>query len=262
MAMSRSAQVYADFLLPHLTPDTHLVDVGCGSGELTLELAPSVRQITGIDVDEGEVDEARRKAGLLGIVNADFRLGDAYALDLPGDQADAVFGHSVLEALDRPAEALTEMKRVLRPGGVVAVASVEYGSLILAGPDAALVRRFYEIREQLWKIEGADPFLGRGLRGLLLGAGFVDVAASTTYISYGTTEAVRDFGRGRAEDCEDDWYVASAQRHELATPDDLAAMRQAWLEWSESSASYAAFAWCRALGWKPTTGPATDVRAR
>jgi len=57
---------------------------------------------------------------------------------------DAVLGHSVLEALDRPGDALDEMRRVLRPGGIVAVASVEYGGLVLAGPDAPLLRRFYD----------------------------------------------------------------------------------------------------------------------
>lgn len=251
MATSRSALVYADFLLPHLTTGTYLVDVGCGDGELSLDLAREVRQITGVDSDEDDIQAANRSAGLLGTENADFSVGDAYALDVPDSRADAVLAHSVLEALDRPAEALAEMKRVLKPGGVVAAASVEYDGLILAGPHQPLVRRFYHIREQLWQHDGADPYLGRELRRLLLEAGYVDVVASTKSISYGTTEAVREFGCGRAEDCEDDWYVSSALRHGLATRDELTAMRQVWLEWSESSASYAAFSWCRALGWKP-----------
>ena len=131
------------------------------------------------------------------------------------------------------------------------MASVEYTGLILAGPHHDLTSRFYAIRERLWQIEGADPYFGRELRGLLLGAGFANVIATTTYINYGTTEAVNEFGLGRAEDCNDDWYTTSAVQHGLATQEELAAMRRAWLEWSASSTSYAAFAWCRALGWKP-----------
>jgi hypothetical protein len=99
-------------------------------------------------------------------------------------------------------------------------------------------------------LEGANPYLGRELRGLLLDAGFADVIATTTYISYGTPDAVKEFGLGRAEDCNDDWYSTAAVQHGLATADELAAMRRAWLEWASSATSYAAFAWCRALGWK------------
>jgi hypothetical protein len=156
----------------------------------------------------------------------------------------------VLEALEHPLSALGEMRRLLRPGGVVGVASVEYDGLVLAGPHEDLLRGFYAVREQLWLRDGADPYLGRHLRGLLAESGFTEVVATTKAISYGTPELVSTFGRGRAEDCTDDWYVASAIEAELATPAELEAMRDAWLEWAESPSAYCSFAWCRALGWK------------
>jgi SAM-dependent methyltransferase len=251
VAAARSARVYAGFLLPHLTPSTHLVDIGCGSGELSLELAARVGRLTGVDIDPAEVEAARARAAGLGVGNALFRPGDVYSLELPDEPADIVLAHSVLEALDRPEAALLEMKRILKAGGLLAAASVDYGGLVLAGPGDRQLRRFYEIRRELWRTIGSDPYLGRRLRGLLLRAGFIDVAASTMCLSYGTDAAVRDFGTGRAEDCTDDWYMTQAQRHGLATADELAAMRAAWLAWSESPDSYAAFAWCQVLGRKP-----------
>ena len=178
--------MYADFLQPHLSPSTHLLDVGCGSGELSLDLAATVGHVTGVDVEQEEIDAARRAMAQGAIENADFQVGDIYSLDLPDDHVDAVLAHSVLEALDRPTAALAEMKRVLRPGGVMAAASVEYTGLVIAGPQHDLTHRFYSIRERLWKIDGANPYLGRELRGLFLGVGFVDVVATTKYISYGT----------------------------------------------------------------------------
>jgi SAM-dependent methyltransferase len=250
MTSSRSARVFTDFLLPHLTTDMHLVDVACGSGELSLELAAEVGRLTGIDDDPAEIEGAGTASDVSSTRNANFMVGDAYSLPLPDGGADAVLGHSVLEALDRPAEALAEMRRILKTNGVVAVASVEYGGLILTGPHEPLIRRFFDIRQKLWLCEGAAPFRGRELRGLLMGSGFGRVQATTKSICYGTEDAVREFGLGRADDCIDDWYVEGAQRERLATLRDLATLREAWLEWAESSASYAAFAWCRALGWK------------
>lgn len=250
MVTSRSAAVYADFLEPYVSSGTHLLDVGCGSGELSLDLSASVGRVTGIDVEVEEIEAARQAATRAGITNAHFEVADVYRLDVASDHFDVVLAHSVLEALDRPTDAITEMMRVLKPGGILAAASVEYAGLILAGPHQDLTHRFYAIRERLWQIEGADPYLGRKLRGLLNGAGLGDVTATTTYITYGTVERVEEFGLGRAGDCNDDWYATSAMRHGLATREDLEAMRLAWADWAGSSTSYAAFAWCKALGWK------------
>lgn len=250
MTASRAASVYADFLLPHVSAESVVVDVGCGDGELTVDLATSVGEIVGVDTDAEVLDQAQARAEQVGARNATFVIGDTCALGLTDGAADAVLAHSVLEALEQPLDALREMRRVLRPGGVVAVASVEYGGLILAGPHQELLQRFYAIRAQLWRLEGADPHLGRHLRGLVIESGFVEVEATTKAISYGTPDLVASFGRGRAEDSADDWYVYAAIRENLSTRKELSAIREAWLTWAESPLSYAAFTWCRALGWK------------
>jgi ubiquinone/menaquinone biosynthesis C-methylase UbiE len=246
----RSAGVYADFLIPHLHPDADLLDVGCGPGTISLGLAHHVRSLVGVDAED-DFDDARAYAEALGIGNVEFRVGDVYGMNLPDEAFDACLAHSMLETLERPVDGLREIRRVLKPGGVVGVASVEYGGLILAGPDVELLRRFYAIRLEIWKIERIEPYRGRELRGLLHEAGFERVQASTMYLSYGTAEGVRSFGLGRAEDCREDWYLEHALRHGLATAAELGAMERAWEYWSEAPDAFAAFAWGRALGWKP-----------
>jgi SAM-dependent methyltransferase len=248
----RNATDYADFLLPHLAHDFRVLDVGCGAGTISLGLAKLVSHVIGVDLDAEAFTDARHYAAQHSIDNIEFWASSVYALDFPRDHFDACLCHSIVEALDRPLAGFQEIKRTLKPGGVLGVASVEYGGLILAGPNEPLLRRFYAIRERLWQLEHTgDPYRGRALRGLLHSAGFERVVASTKYVCYGTDAAVKSFGMGRAEECHDDWYVRSAQKHCLATSSDLDAMAHAWLEWSDSSEAYAAFAWCRALGWKP-----------
>jgi hypothetical protein len=97
---------------------------------------------------------------------------------------------------------------------------------------------------------------------LLAAAGFERVVATTKYFSSGTDDRVRAFGTARAGDCRDERYVSSAQAHGLATAGDLSAMEAAWLEWSQSPDAYAAFAWCRATGFKPTDGNEKSLRGR
>jgi ubiquinone/menaquinone biosynthesis C-methylase UbiE len=248
----RDASDYADFLIPYLTPTSRVLDVACGEGTIAVGLAKVAGHVVGVDLDEDAFADGRRYAAKHGIANVNFRTGNVYSLGLPDNEFDACLCHSVLEAIDRTLDALHEIRRVLKPGGVFGAASVEYGGLILAGPNEPLLRRFYAIRERIWQLEAAsDPHRGRTLRGLLNGAGFERVVATTKYFSYGTDDAVRAFGTARAEDCRDEWYVTSSQAHGLATARDLSAMERAWLEWSESPDAYAAFAWCRATGFKP-----------
>jgi ubiquinone/menaquinone biosynthesis C-methylase UbiE len=251
---TRSAAAYADFLLPHLDGGFSVLDVGCGAGTITVGLAAAVPKgrVTGVDPSDDGFADAGGFAARHGIGNVEFRSGDIYALDFPSDHFDACLCHSMLETLDRPLEGLIEIKRTLKPGGILGAACVEYGGLILAGPGEKLLSRFYAIRERLWELEHtADPYRGRRLRALLEQAGFDSVSATSKYISYGTRDAVGSFGSARAEDCSDTWYRDSAIEHGLATPRELDRMRDAWIEWSTSPDAYAAFAWCRVLGWKP-----------
>ena len=245
--------MYADFLLPHLAEGDRVIDVGCGPGSITIGLAAELSsgQFVGVDAED-DFGGARDYAAAHAMGNVEFRVGDVYRLDFPSDHFDACLCHSMLETLDRPLDGLLEIKRVLRPGGVLGVACVEYGGLVLAGPAVELLRRFYALREELWLLDGhADPYRGRELRSLLEHAGFDAVAATSTYHCYGTPEDVRSFGTDRADDCGDTWYRQDAIAHGLATAGELDEMQRAWLEWSTSADAYAAFAWCRAVGRKP-----------
>jgi SAM-dependent methyltransferase len=252
LLVSRSADVYADFLVRHLSGDELLLDVGCGQGSITVGLASNVGHVVGVDLEDAEFADARNHVRTEAIGNVDFREGSAYELNFPDRHFDACLAHSTVETLERPVEALHEIHRTLKPGAVVGVASVEYGGLILGGPQEPALHRFYELRTRLWRAEGvADPFRGRALRGLLHSAGFVSVDATTTAISYGTPEAVRAFGRDRAQDCRDEWYVTGAERVGIGTEEDVRDMERAWLTWSESPEAYASFSWCRAVGFRP-----------
>ncbi len=248
---TRDVKVYADFLLPFLGPTSHVLDLGCGDGVLTIGLASYVGQVTGVDLSPDDFHAAEVYVAIQEIDNVAFVEGDATRLTFEDATFDACLCHSLLEAGPDPARVLAEVWRVLRPDGCVAVASTEYDGLILAGPDADLLRRSNGIREQLWQLAGADPFLGRELRRLVGEAGFEDVEATTKAFSYGTPALVREFGEGRAAECWDEDFAASAVEAGLATADEVAEMAKAWAGWGESPAAYAAFTWCRAVGRKP-----------
>ena len=250
---ARSAEVYAGFLLLYLRPGMALLDCGCGKATITLGLAEIVHTgwVAAVDLDKNSFAAARYHALSIRRRNLTFTAADGRQLPFHDAAFDAVLCHSMLETLGDPAGAVAELCRVTKPGGVVAAASVDYGGLILSGERTAGPRRFYDIRQQLWRAGGiAEPNMGRRLRGLFQRAGFGRVEAFADYVSYGTPEQVIAFARDRAGECRDPELRASVTWHGIASLEELSDLAVAWEEWGEDPGAFFAFAWCRVLAWR------------
>jgi ubiquinone/menaquinone biosynthesis C-methylase UbiE len=96
-----------------------LLDIGTGTGRMLEILAPRVEHALGIDQSREMLAVARVNLERAGLLNGSVRLGDMYQLALPDATFDAVVVHQVLHYADRPAAALAEAARVLRPGGIL-----------------------------------------------------------------------------------------------------------------------------------------------
>jgi SAM-dependent methyltransferase len=245
--------VYAAFLLPHLRSDWTVLDCGCGEATITLGLAEAVLDgwVVGLDLDRDALIAARRSAAAMGRGNVAFIAAEGGRLPFRDATFDAVLCHSVLETVGDPANVVAELRRVTKRGGVVGAASVEYGGIILAGEQTAGPRRFYDIRQQLWRAARiAEPNIGRRLRGLFQAAGFDRVEAFADYISYGTPDRVKAFAYDRATECRDQKFHAAVTRHGIASIEELLRLAAAWEEWSDDPGAFFAFAWCRLLAWR------------
>ena len=131
----RTAENSAGFLLEHLSPSMALLDVGCGPGTITADVAMRLSggSAVGVDLAESVVEAAR--AAHADVANLSFEVGDAYDLSFEDGAFDVVYAHQVLQHLSEPVRALEEMRRVLRPGGLLAVRDADYGAFAwLTGP--------------------------------------------------------------------------------------------------------------------------------
>ena len=93
---------------------------GAGPGTITADVGRRVApgRVLGIDTSADVIEQARRDAG--GGANVEFSVGDLYALDIDDHTFDVVHAHQVLQHLPDPVGALREMKRLCKPGGLVA----------------------------------------------------------------------------------------------------------------------------------------------
>jgi SAM-dependent methyltransferase len=137
---------------------SRVLDVGSGTGVLTEEIASRTKgQVIGVDLDPAMVAFARQRDG-----RAEYRLGDAHDLPFRDSWFDVTVCHFLLMWCRDPAKAAMEMVRVTRPGGSVLIcAEPDYGGRI-DHPELPLGRWQAEALRR----EGADPYLGRKLRGL------------------------------------------------------------------------------------------------
>jgi SAM-dependent methyltransferase len=157
MLTARTAAERAAFLLPELDADTRVLDLGCGPGTIT-EGLPGL--VVGVDV----VAERLPRTGR-------FVAGSAYGLPIATGSVDVVFAHALVEHLtDRPA-ALAEARRVLRPGGLLALSSSDWSGAAVH-PMTDDVRLALEAHHDLRREAGGDPFAGGNLPALVRAAGF------------------------------------------------------------------------------------------
>lgn len=110
-------------------PGTRLLDVGCGAGQLALIAARAGAQVTGCDIATNWIESARARAEAMGL-DVTFEEGDAEALPYDDGQFDAVVSLVGAMFAPRPELVASELTRVCRPGGMIAMANWTPGGFI------------------------------------------------------------------------------------------------------------------------------------
>ncbi len=120
--MQSFEQAYAltvDMIAEKLTPQSRVLEVGCGTGIIALEIAPKVDKMVGVDISPAMIEVAKTKAGSLALKNVHFEVGDGYDLPYEARSFDQVLLTNLLHVVKNPDAILQEAKRLLKPGGLL-----------------------------------------------------------------------------------------------------------------------------------------------
>jgi len=157
----------------------HCLDLGCGGGEVTFELARRVGpdgSVVGIDMDEVKLELARNAAVDRGVSNVEFRAMDVYAWTEPG-RYDLVYCRFLLQHLSRPVDVLRAMWQAVAAGGAIAVEDADFDGSFCDPPNDGFAF-WVDAYQRVLHRRGGDPHLGRKLHRLLPAAGIPSPAVT------------------------------------------------------------------------------------
>lgn len=230
----RTLETHGAFFLEHLRQGMQVLDVGCGPGSITVGIASHIGSghVIGVDLSESQVRLAEQTAVEQSVSNAQFQAGSAYALPFGDAQFDALFSHALIEHLKDPARAMREFLRVLKPGGVMGVATPDWSGFLYGPPSAALsaaVKAF----EALQVDNGGDVNVGQKLSQFAVDAGFEGVTLQACYENFRPVSIITD--------------LLSAQLDKVGQSDHAQTLRA----WQSMPHAMFAEAWVACVGYSP-----------
>jgi SAM-dependent methyltransferase len=228
--LSRTAANSAGYLVPHLRSGLSVLDVGCGPGTITVDLADLVApgEVTAIEPVPDALGAAQQAAGERSIR---FEIADVHDLPYADGEFDVVHAHQVLQHVADPIGALREMRRVSR--GLVAARDADYHAMTWY-PENPALDEWLDLYRKTHRRNGGEPDAGRRLLSWAQAAGFTDIDASASAWLYATPESRRWWGHMWADRILHTAIADQALGYGLATRADLERISAGWRSWSEA----------------------------
>ena len=247
-----TAERNAAYLLPYLRPGLRVLDFGCGPGTISVGLARAVApgELHGIDMEKSQIDLARAVAAAGGQDNAFFRGADATRLPFDDNSFDVAHGHSILMHVPDTGAVLAEVRRVLKPGGILGCREPIHRSSFTY-PDFGVMGRSWKMMVDLVAANDGHPQMGLELKGRMIEAGFANVGLTASFNIYSTPEEV-----ALIYGIVEQWLLSpeiaeAAIKYGAATQQMCDDIRAAYDKWLEHPGAFAAIAYGEAVANKP-----------
>lgn len=168
----RNVENSLSFMLEYIKESSNILDVGCGPGSITVDIASRVPkgQVTGIDTYEELILQGQQKASDLKQENVFFQVASATSLPFEDNSFDVVVAHQVMVHLADPEAAFKEMRRVVKPDGVVCCKDAELDSLFVSHISLEPPIKYYFLKKGIGAHTSTKG--GRRNKAIALACGF------------------------------------------------------------------------------------------
>uniref|UniRef100_A0A7S3PGI3 Methyltransferase domain-containing protein n=1 Tax=Aplanochytrium stocchinoi TaxID=215587 RepID=A0A7S3PGI3_9STRA len=234
---ARTVYNSAAYLIPKLKKGLTVLDVGCGPGSISAgfaEIVGETGKVFATDCSADILDEARISTAAYD--NVTVENADVYELPYDNHSFDVAHAHQVLQHLTDPVRAMREMKRVVKPGGVVACRDADY-STMLGSPDLEFIKRWNEIYKETCRRNNAEPDAGRYLFKWARESGSAasNIEYSADVVVYSPTDPTfqKAWGNAWAERSLNSAFGRQAIEYGISTKEEMMKVAIAWQEWAK-----------------------------
>lgn len=248
----RTAENSAGYLLDRLHAGMSLLDVGCGPGTITADLAARVAPgpVLAIDPAQEAVEATRlllsgraapsvqvRRADVAGLRAAADH--DPAGAGVPDGGFDVVHAHQVLQYVDDPVALLRDLAALARPGGVVAARDADYRGFAWY-PLLPELQQWQDLYQRVARADGGEPDAGRHLLAWARAAGLTDLTPSASVWCFATDADRQWWGGLWADRALHSSFAEHALDRGLATRADLRRISDGWRRWAASDDAWLA----------------------
>lgn len=234
----RNAANSAAYLLPYLAPGQDLLDVGSGPGTITADLVQIVApgRVTALEASEAALALTMDELGERWL-SADGAVGDVHSMDFPDNSFDVVHAHQVLQHVADPVGALREMRRVCRPGGIVAVRDSDYSAFNWY-PEIPELDEWMDLYQRVARSNGGEPNAGRHLVAWAHAGGFDSVEASASAWCFAAPNRSKFWGYMWADRILQSDMAVQVVEEGFGTREDLERISAGWRRWADHPDAY------------------------
>ena len=257
-----TAEKCAAHLLPFLKPGLSVLDFGCGTGGISMGLAKAIEpgELHGVDMEQSQIDLARAAARNSGCNNTIFHVADVTTLPFEDGFFDVAHCHNVLLHIPDTGAVLSEVRRVLKPDGLIACRELVFESSV-SYPGSERTKILWEMYMDVLKADDGHPEMGADLKNQLLMSGFTNVRASMSFSTFNKPEEISAFHDLVTKGFLSREITEAAIKYGAWTEKMSREVREAWDEWKDYPGAIAAFAYGEALANNPQPRPAGTVPA-
>ncbi len=235
----RSATNSCAYFLDRVKPGYRILDIGCGPGSITFDLAELVSEngyVLGIDFSESAIATANQVRDERGLSNVEFIVGDLFDLPVTAHSFDIVHAHQVLQHVADPIAALRAMAGYCKSDGIIVARDADYDGMIWH-PASAGLDRWREVYSTGARKLGGEPNAGRYLRSWAIQAGLlVDLSASSTW-TYSDDASQKWWGFSQADRVRNSAFTTRAQALGL-NAGDIEEIALAWENWGNAEGGW------------------------
>ena len=247
-----TAENSAKFLLPYLRPGLRVLDFGCGPGTISVGMARAAApgEMHGVDMEESLIEMARSVAALQRQDNAIFHVGDVTDLEFEDSFFDVAHCRSVLMHVPDTVAVLSEIKRVLKPGGIIACREMICDSAFTY-PDFGIMKRSWDMFADLVAADDGHPQMGKDLKGHILEAGFANIRMSASFSVYNSPVQIAHIHRLISQWLLSPEVAEAAIKYGASSERLVNDLQVAYDRWKEHPGALFTFAYGEAIANKP-----------